>query len=169
MSMLWRDPSEMFLQLRQAMDRLFEGSFVWPGRFDLFAGQTFPVDIYESPDKQQYVVEATVAGFKPEEIQITAEGSQLSIHAAKKEEKKEEKGGYVRHERYEGEMTRTVSLPGPIDESRVEATYQHGVLTLHVPRAEGAKPKQIPIKVKEAAGASTKQRQPRICGEERTC
>lgn len=153
MSMLWRDPSEMFLPLRQAMDRLFEGSFVWPGRFDLFTGQTFPVDVYESPDKQQYVVEATVAGFKPEEIQITAEGSQLSIHAAKKEEKKEEKGGYVRHERYEGEMTRTVSLPGPIDASKVEATYEHGVLTLHVPKAEGAKPKQIPIKVEEAAGA----------------
>lgn len=154
MSMIWRDPSEMFLPLRQAMDRLFEGSFVWPGRFDLFTGQTFPIDVYESPDKQQYVVEATVAGFKPEEIQITAEGNALSIHAAKKgEEKKEEKGGYVRRERYEGEMTRTVSLPGPIDESRVEATYEHGVLTLHVPKAEGVKPKQIPIKVKEAAGA----------------
>ncbi len=152
MSMIWRDPSEMFVPLRQAMDRLFEGSFIWPGRFDLFAGQTFPIDVYESPDKQQYVVEATLAGFKPEEIQVTAEGNALTIHAAKKEEKKEEKGGYVRHERYQGEMTRTVSLPGAIDASKVEATYEHGVLTVRIPKAEGAKPKQIPVKVKETVG-----------------
>jgi len=85
--------------------------------------------------------------------QITAEGGQLSIHAAKKQEKQEEKGGYVRHERYEGEMTRVVTLPGPIDASKVEATYEHGVLTVRVPKAEGAKPKQIPVKVKEVVGA----------------
>jgi HSP20 family protein len=153
MSMIWRDPSDRFLPLRQAMNRLFEESFLWPGRFDLFTGQTFPIDVYESKDQQQYVVEATVAGFSPEEIQITAEGGQLSIHAAKKQEKQEEKGGYMRHERYEGEMARVVTLPGPIDASKIEATYEHGVLTVRVPKAEGAKPRQIPVKVKEVAGA----------------
>src|SRR5579863_7842083 len=79
MSMIWRDPSDAFLPLRQAMDRLMEGSFVWPGSFEIFKGETFPINVYESPDKHQYVVEATVAGFKPEEIQITAEGGQFSI------------------------------------------------------------------------------------------
>jgi len=135
------------------MDRLFEGSFIWPGRTDLFAGQTFPIDVYESADKQQYIVEASVAGFKPEEIQITAEGGVLTIHAAKKDEKKEEKGGYMRRERFEGEMTRMVTLPGAFDESKIEATYEHGVLSVHVPKAEHAKPKQIPVKVKEVVGA----------------
>lgn len=151
MSMIWKDPTDMFLPLRQAMDRLLEGSFIWPGRFDLFTGQTFPIDVYESKDQQQYVVEATMAGFKPEEIQITAEGGALTIHAAKKQEKQEEKGGYVRRERYEGEMTRVVTLPGAFDASNVEATYEHGVLMVRVPKAEGAKPRQIPVKVKEAA------------------
>ena len=152
MSMIWRDPSDTFLPLRQAMDHLLEGSFLWPGRFDLFTGQSFPIDLYESNDHQQYIVEATVPGFKPEEIQITAQGGQLTIHAAKKQEQKQEKGGYVRRERYEGEITRVVTLPGAIDESKVEATCEHGVLTMRIPKAEGAQPKQIPVKVKEVSG-----------------
>jgi HSP20 family protein len=156
MSIIWRDrdQSEMFMPLRQAMDRLMEGSFLWPGRFDVFSGQTFPIDVYESPDKQQYVVEATVPGFKPDEIQITAQGGALMIQAARKEEKKEEKGNYVRRERYEGEMSRTVAFPGPIDEGKVEASYENGVLTVRVPKAEGARPRQIPVKVKGTVSSS---------------
>ena len=148
MSMIPRDPFEALMPLREAMNRLFEESFVGP-RFEFFpTARTFPLDIYESEDKQQYVVEASVSGFKPEEIQITAEGNTLTIRAARKEEKKEEKGSYVRRERYEGEMSRSVTLPSAIDASKVEATYENGILTLRIPKAEGAKPKQIPVKVK---------------------
>ncbi len=152
MSMIPRDPFEALTPLREAMNRLLEESFVGP-RFELLTARTFPLDIYESEDKQQYVIEASVSGFKPEEIRITAEGNTLMIRAAKKEEKKEEKGAYVRRERYEGEMSRSVTLPSAIDASKVEATYEHGVLTLRIPKAEGAKPKQIAVKVKEAASA----------------
>lgn len=153
MSIMRRDPIDAFMPLRQAMDRLFEGSFIWPGRTELFTGQTFPLDVYESPDKQAYIVEASIAGFKPEEIQITAEAGTLTIHAEKKEEKKEEKGSYLRRERFEGEMTRTVMLPGSFDEGKVEASYEHGVLTIRAPKAEHAKPKQIPVRIKEIVGA----------------
>lgn len=154
MSMKWRDPSEALLPLRQAMDRLMEGSFLWPGRFDFFSGQTFPIDISESPDRQHYIVEATVPGFKPEEIQITAQSGALTIQAARQEEKKEEKGNYVRRERYQGTMSRTVALPGAIDEGNVEATYENGVLTVRVPKAESARPRQIPVKVKGTVSSS---------------
>jgi HSP20 family protein len=152
MSMMRRDPFDALMPLREAMNRLFEESFVGP-RLEVFSGRTFPLDIYEAEDKQQYVIEASLSGFKPEEIQITAEGDTLTIHAARKEETKTEKGSYVRRERYEGEMTRTVMLPGAIDANRVEATYEHGVLKVSVPKAEGMRPKQIPVKVKEPAGA----------------
>jgi HSP20 family protein len=146
MSMMMRNPSDMFMPLRQAMDRLLEG------RFEFFTGQSFPIDLYESNDHKQYIVEASVPDFKPEEIQITAQGGQLTIHAAKKQEQQQEKGGYVRRERYEGEMTRVVTLPGAIDESKVEATYENGVLTVRIPKAAGSQPRQIPVKVKEASG-----------------
>lgn len=153
MSMIWRDPFETLTPLRDAMSRLLEESFVGP-RFELVLGRTFPLDVYESEDKLHYMVEASLPGFKPEEIQITAEGDTLLIHAQKKEETKTEKGSYVRRERYEGEMSRSITLPTIIDPAKVEATYEHGMLKLTVPKTEVAKPKQIPIQVKEPAGAA---------------
>ena len=151
MSLMRRDP-DAFMPLREAMNHLFEDSFFWPGRLEVFPNQTFPIDIYESVDKQQYIVEVTVAGFKPEEIQITAENNTLTIHAARKEESKSEKGGYMRRERSIGEMSRTVMLPTGIDAEKVQATCEQGVLTLRLPKAAGAKPKQIPVRAREAAG-----------------
>jgi HSP20 family protein len=58
----------------------------------------------------------------------------------------------VRRERYEGEMIRTIALPTQIQPEKVQATYEHGVLKLQVPKSEAAKPKQIEVKVKEAKG-----------------
>ena len=148
MSLVPRDPFEALMPLREAINRMFEESFVWP-RFELFTGRFFPIDISETEDKQQYVIEASLPGIKPEEMQISAEGDTLTIRVARKvEEEKKEKGTYVRRERYEGEMSRTISLPTAIDADKVQATYERGVLTLRVPKAGGAKPKQIPVQVK---------------------
>jgi HSP20 family protein len=152
-SLLPFDPFASMTPLREAMNQLFEESFVGP-RLDFFTGRVFPLDLYETEDKKFYIVEAALSGFKPEEIEITAEGDTLTIHAAKKmEEKKKEKGSYMRHERYEGEMMRSITLPGLIEPEKVEATYEHGILKLHIPKAEIVKPKQILVKVKEAVGA----------------
>jgi HSP20 family protein len=153
MSMIWRDPFETLTPLREAMNRIFEESFVGP-RFELVFGRTFPLDVYESEDKLHYLIEASLPGFKPEEIQITVEGDTLLIHALKKEETKTEKGAYMRRERYEGEMSRSITLPTAIDPAKVEATYEHGLLKLSIPKAEVVKPTQIPVKVKEPAGAA---------------
>jgi len=150
MSMMWRDPREAFTPLRDVMNRLFEESFIWPGRLEVFTGRTFPVDIYETNDQQGYVVEASLPGAKPEDISISAMGDTLTIRYATKGEEKVEKPNYVRRERYEGEMTRTIALPTQIQTDKVEATYEHGVLKLQVPKSEAVKPKQIEVKVKEA-------------------
>ena len=90
---------------------------------------------------------------KPEDISITAMGDTLTIHYATKGEEKVEKPHYVRHERFEGEMTRAITLPTPILPEKILATYEQGILKLQIPKSEEVKPKQIPIKVKELAGA----------------
>lgn len=153
MSMMWKDPREALMPLRDAVNRLFEESFIWPGRLEVFTGRSFPVDVYETKDQQGFVIEASLPGAKPEEISISAMGDTLTIHHATKGEEKVEKPNYVRRERYEGEMTRTITLPTQIDPEKVQATYEQGVLKLQVPKSEAAKPKQITVKVKEAAGA----------------
>jgi HSP20 family protein len=153
MSMMLRDPFEALMPLREAVDRLFQESFVKPGPFEFFTGRTFPVDVYETKDLQGYIVEASLPGAKPEEISITALGDTLTITYTTKGEEKVEKPNYVRRERFEGEMTRTISLPTEIVPEKVHATYEQGVLKLQVPKSEAAKPKQISVKVKEAVGA----------------
>ncbi len=153
MSMVWKDPFEALMPLRDAVSRLFEESFVWPGRLEVFTGRTFPVDVYETKDQQGYVIEASLPGAKPEEIAITAMGDTLTITYATKGEEKVEKPNYVRRERYEGEVTRTITLPTHILPEKVQATYEQGILKLQVPKSEEVKPKQIPVKVKELAGA----------------
>jgi len=151
MTLIRRDPFEAMLPLREAMNRLFEESFIGP-RFEFLTPRSFPVDIYESEDKLFYVIEAALPGFKPEELHITAMGDTLTISAVKKEEEKLEKETYVRQERYTGEMTRTFTLPTVIDAEKIEAVFEHGVLKLSIPKAEEVKPKEIPIKVKELVG-----------------
>jgi HSP20 family protein len=153
MSMIWKDPFDALMPLREAVNRLFEDSFVWPGRLEVFTGRTFPVDIYETKDKQGYIMEASLPGVKPEDISITAMGDTLTIHYATKGEEKVEKPDYVRRERFEGDMTRTITLPTHIVPEKVQATYEQGILKLQVPKSEEVKPKQIPVKVKELAGA----------------
>jgi HSP20 family protein len=149
-----RDPFEAMMPLRDAINRMFEESFIWPGRLEVFAGRNFPVDVYESKDKQGYVVEASMPGAKPEDISISAMGDTLTISYTTKGEEKTEKPNYVRQERYEGEMTRTIVLPTQIQPEKVQASYENGVLKLEIPKSEAAMPKQIEVKTKEATGTS---------------
>jgi HSP20 family protein len=152
MKLILRDPFETMMPLRDAVNRLFEESFIGP-RFEFLTPRTFPVDIYESEDKIHYVIEAALPGFKADELHITAVGDVVTIAAVKKEEEKLEKELYVRRELYTGEMTRTFTLPTVIDVKKIEAVFEHGILKLYIPKAEEVKPKEIPIKVKELAGA----------------
>lgn len=140
-------PFESFTPLRDVMNRLLEESFVWPTRLETAYGRAFPLDVYE--DENAYTIEATLPGVRSEDLQISATDTGITIHATvKREERDTKKGAYVRRERFEGEMTRSVTLSAPIDASKVSATYEHGVLKLTAPKAEVGKPKQIQVQVR---------------------
>ncbi len=146
MALMPWEPFEEFTPLREAMNRMLEGGFISPRRFGLYA-RSFPVDLRET--ESEYVIEASLPGMKPDEMQITAVENAVTIRASTKREKKVEKAGtYVRQERYEGEVIRTIGLPGPIDRDKIAATYEQGILTLHIPKTEEAKAKKIAVQVK---------------------
>jgi HSP20 family protein len=133
------------------MNRLFEESFLQPRYLEPFR-HLVPIDLRETPS--EYVIEASIPGIKPEEMEITATDNVLMIRATRKQEEKTEKTRqYVRRERYEGEMSRSIRLPGPIDASKVNATYEHGVLTVTVPKTGKSGPAQIPVQIKESGEA----------------
>ena len=144
------DPFREAVSLRDAMDRLLEDSFVRPrGEWPTLASreQSLALDVYETDEN--LVVEASMPGTKPEEVDISVVGNTLTIKAEREEqrEKKEEGRYYFRERRY-GAFQRSVGLPVDVDADKAEATFKDGVLKLSLPKAEEAKPKRIQVQVK---------------------
>ncbi|MGE5648829.1 Hsp20/alpha crystallin family protein [Noviherbaspirillum sp. UKPF54] len=99
-----------------------------------------------SETEQAYTVKADIPGVKKDDIKISIEGNTVSIRAETKEEKQEKmEGNMMRSERYFGEQYRSFTLPQEVDESKAEAKYQDGVLSLTLPKKAGATSKQITI------------------------
>jgi len=132
------------LSLRQAMDRLFEESFVRPRSFFTWGeGNALPLDIHATPDA--LVVEAALPGVRPEQVEITIEGTTLTISGSNEASQKVEEGGYLYQEIRRGSFSRTVTLPADLKTDRAVASFQDGMLRLSIPRAEEAKPRRITI------------------------
>jgi HSP20 family protein len=142
------NPAREMVSLREAMDRLFEDSFLRPGWFGVpDAGEmAMPLDIYETGD--HIVVKATAPGVKPEDIEVSITGDVLTIKGETKAEEKVEKGNYLRQERRYGAFCRQVSLPAGVKTEGVQATFENGILTLELPKAEAAKTKTVKVVVK---------------------
>ena len=142
----WQPFTEL-MSLRQAMDRLFEDSFVSPSRIlgAFGSGVTTPVDMYHTTN--DIVVKAALPGVKPEEVDITITGDTLTIKGkTKAEEVKREDYLYQEH-RY-GAFSRSVTLPSGLNTDEAEATFDNGILILTIPKVEKVKPKQIKVKAK---------------------
>jgi len=94
------------------------------------------------------VVKSSVAGVKPEDIDITITGDTLTIKGETKAEEKIERENYVRQERRYGAFSRSLTLPTTIVAEQAKAEFENGVLTLTLPKAEEVKPKTIKVKAK---------------------
>jgi HSP20 family protein len=145
----WNPVREM-VSLRDAMDRLFEESFVRPrGEWPILAGkeQTLALDVYETDEN--LVVEASLPGMSPDEVDISIVGNTLTIKGEREEhQEKQEEGKYYFRERRYGAFQRSIALPTEVSADKAEATFENGVLKLTLPKAEEAKPKRIEVKVK---------------------
>ncbi|HBG60088.1 MAG TPA: heat-shock protein Hsp20 [Anaerolineaceae bacterium] len=137
-----RYPRDIF-GIEPYLDRLFDlDTSLW----DLPA-TSFPIDVIENDN--EYLVRASVAGFDPEQLEITFENNTLTIKGEIREENKDEQQGrYHIRERYAGTFYRSVSLPGMIDQNQISAETDNGVLTIHLPKKPEAQPKRIEVKPK---------------------
>jgi len=138
------DPFREAVSLRDAMNTLLQESFVRPGGFSApNAHATLPLDVSET--EEAFVVKASLPGIKPEDVQITVQGDTLTIRGeSNAEEEKKGEHWHLRERRF-GTFQRSVSLATPVNSDRAEARYEHGVLTLTLPKSEAAKPRQIKI------------------------
>ncbi len=144
MTLMRWDP---FADVRQAMDRMLEESFrplrVLRG-FEEIA--PVPLDMYQTDN--DVVIKAALPGVKPEDVDITISGNTLSIKGETKTEEEIKREDYLYQERRYGSFSRTIALPASLQTDKAEATFENGVLTLTIPKAEEIKPKAIKVKAK---------------------
>jgi HSP20 family protein len=136
------DPFRDAVSLRDAMNSLFQESFVRPNAGS-GGGAALPVDVMEN--ENEYVVHASLPGVKPEEVQITVHGDTLLIRGETKHEEEKKDNNWLIRERRSGSFQRSLSFNTPVNPDNAVAQFEHGVLTLTLPKAEEAKPKQIKV------------------------
>jgi HSP20 family protein len=137
MSIIVRNPDREIARLSEAMDRIFEGH-------NGHRVARLPLDIY-STDKE-VIVTAAVPGVDPESIDITVEDGVLTIKGEIPE--RLEDVDYIFAERFHGTFSRALKLNVAVEVDNIEATFENGVLTLVLPKAEEAQPKVIKVEAK---------------------
>jgi HSP20 family protein len=143
-------PFRRMSTLRDEIDNIFDRAFGQalenPTQTQLAGGWVPAVDVYE--DKDNLTVKCEVPGMKKEDIDISLHEGFLTISGERKHEEKKTEGEVYRTERYEGRFSRSLTLPSKVNAEKINATYKDGVLTVVLPKAEEAKPKQIQVNVK---------------------
>ena len=98
-------------------------------------------------DNGNLVVRADIPGIKPEDVKIEVENNILTISGERKSEREDRKDGYYRVERAFGSFRRSLKLPEGVDPESVQASFERGVLEVHVPKPEDRKPRKVEISV----------------------
>jgi HSP20 family protein len=140
---------DLLYQLEHRMGRNFNEpfrGFEWANPETATGATWLPlVDIFEETDEIRLVAE--VPGVKPEDVKISVEGNLLTIKGTKEQVAEEKAERVHRYERTYGAFERTFTLAASIDPSKIRATYNLGVLTITLPKAETAKPHLIKVEI----------------------
>ena len=138
------DPFRDLRNMEDTMNRLWRGFGTTTTR-EGAEDWNIAIDVVQKPE--EIVVNASLPGVKPEDIDVTIEDNVLTLKAARQAEHKEEDSRYLIQERSYGSYYRALRLPDTVDISKVKSTYDNGVLAISLPKAEEKKPKQIKVNV----------------------
>ncbi|MFI5285185.1 MAG: Hsp20/alpha crystallin family protein [Candidatus Dormibacteria bacterium] len=158
----WNPWNELF-DLHSQMDQLFqtmspESLRGGNGR----AGYThLPVDIRQTDDA--FLVEASVPGLGPDDVQVTVDGGVLTIAGTSRSEREQSEGTYVRRERGTMSVFRQIGLPVDVRTDEIKASFVNGELTVTIPRSRKAEPVRIQV---TTDGSSNRQDPQRIVEHE---
>lgn len=134
-------PFEMMHRLSEEFEDFFRRP--WGGQSlatqELFA----PLDLQE--EDREYILKMDIPGFKESDIKINCDHNRCVLTGERKEEKTENKGGYVMRERGYGRFQRVIPLPTEVKTEEVRARYKEGVLEVHFPKAQKASSKEIKV------------------------
>ena len=147
-----RDPMlDLLYNLERRMGRLFNEPVVFSdfSMPELASTAWVPaVDVFEEPEHIRIVAE--IPGVKPENFKISVEGNVLTISGTKEQIAEEKAEKVHRYERTYGSFERSFTLPGTVDPGAIKASYEHGVLSIVLPKLEKAKAREIKVEVTPA-------------------
>jgi len=127
-------------RLNRMVDDVFGG---WNG--EPVASAWLPnCDVRE--DKDFLTITLDLPGVKPEDVKLSLENNLLTIRGERRQEAEQKDARYHRYERSYGAFERSFTLPSTVDPERIQATTDHGVLTIQLPKIERARPREIPVK-----------------------
>ena len=138
------DPFREMMMLRNTMDQLVNDTFRsmsgWQANQEIVA---LPLEIAET--QAAFIVSAAVPGIEPGALDITLNDNLLTIAGEFQPPQAQENVRYHLSEQPYGKFSRTVTLPTAVQADQIAATYHHGLVTITLPKAEGAKPKRISV------------------------
>jgi HSP20 family protein len=142
------DPFRDLVSIQDELNRLFGRTFggVEPMRPGASGSWMPSMDLYETQDK--IVAKLDLPGIDPGDVEVSVEGSTLSVSGKREFVTETDEENYHRVERRYGSFTRAITLPQTADTEKVVATFDKGVLTVEVPKVEEAKPKKIRVTTK---------------------
>jgi HSP20 family protein len=127
------------------LDRLFEDFFSPAPSRSTWNALTPAVDVEETPDA--YVFRADLPGMSSKDVKVTVHNETLTLRGERKQEEKTSEGSRHRVERAYGSFERSFTLGLPVRADQVKASYKDGVLEVHVPKADAAKPRDIEVQI----------------------
>ena len=139
----WNPYHEM-MTLRHAVDQFVDTSMTPLDSTSRPLAWGMPLDVVENEDV--YLVKANIPGIDPNDIEITFTDNVLTIKGEMKSEEEVKETRYHMRERRYGAFSRSISLGDRVNGDKISASYENGVLTLSLPKAEEVKPKRIEIK-----------------------
>ncbi|MCX8161004.1 MAG: Hsp20/alpha crystallin family protein [Candidatus Saccharicenans sp.] len=149
------DPFRDIMVLRDRMNRLFEDLVSSPKfeESDIIQSTWSPaVDIYET--ENELVLTAELPGVDEKDVEIKVEDNTLSLRGERKFEKETREENYHRIERAYGSFFRSFSLPNYVDQEKISAEYENGLLKIHMPKKAEVKPRKVKIVKPQAAEKS---------------
>jgi HSP20 family protein len=139
---VWQPFSEM-LTLDEAMNQVAHNHYQGRARRGGEQGSNFPIDLAETPEG--YTLRAVLPGVHPDNLNIDFADNVLTIRAESTVEEAPENTHYHVREIAGGTYERSWRFPVPINGEGIEASYEQGILTLHLPRVESVKPRRIEV------------------------
>ena len=140
------DPLERFFDIREDFDHVMK-DFLRGFGGSLSSREVFPVaDVKE--DENKYTVTLEVPGIDKKDLKIKIKESSLMVEGEKREESKDKGESYLRVERAYGNFRRVFNFACDLDEKKVDAEFEDGILTIVLPKSEKEKPKEVEVKVK---------------------